>query len=187
MKNCRGYTLLEVLVVVMMMAVFMVLAIPQFGKFNSSQVLQNTALEFQTALRAAQTNAGNGVKCNYPAAAPSSQWHLSFLDQKRYKVEASCIGAGSGASTVYSLPSGVSFSGVAIEGCTEEKSSFSGYGVTFNNITAAVTYNVPNLSVCTSLALTNAKRTVITLWLDDNHSLIKRIIVEKSGSIYLSS
>lgn len=183
----KGFTLLELLIVVVMMAVVMVVAVPQFYKFNSNQALQTAAGELQTVVRTAQTNAASGVNCNSPGTTSSSDWHITFSDQKNYKMEATCNGSGTATLKGYSLPANVSISDINIEGCVDEQVNFQNYGVVFGNVTTAVTYGIPNPALCTGLALSNARKMTVTLWLDNNHAALKQLFIEKTGAVYSGS
>lgn len=73
----KGFTLIELLVVVAIMALVGVVAIANFRTFGEDKNLNNAALDIQTLLRSAQTNASTNLKCNIQN---NSIWQVEFLN-----------------------------------------------------------------------------------------------------------
>lgn len=82
-KAAAGFTLVELLVVITIMAITGVFAFANFGSFGEEQKLKNAALDIQSLLRTAQTNAVTNVICNTQGAA---NWQVEFLDKKTIKL-----------------------------------------------------------------------------------------------------
>lgn len=79
-KAAAGFTLVELLVVITIMAVTGIFAFANFGSFGEEQKLKNAALDIQSLLRTAQTNAVTNVICNTQGAA---NWQVEFLADKK--------------------------------------------------------------------------------------------------------
>ncbi|MDP3973849.1 MAG: prepilin-type N-terminal cleavage/methylation domain-containing protein [Candidatus Daviesbacteria bacterium] len=62
MKNF-GYTLIELMVGVSILAIFSVVALLQFRTFGEDKILTSAANDVQSFIRTAQTNASTGVLC----------------------------------------------------------------------------------------------------------------------------
>ncbi len=71
----RGFTLVELLVVVAIMALAGTYTLSNYGSFGEDQKLKNAVLDIQSQLRLAQTNATANVKCNTQYGA---LWQVEF-------------------------------------------------------------------------------------------------------------
>lgn len=71
----NGFTLIELLVVIAIMAVVGTFTLANFSDFGKDKELQNAALDIQSLLRTAQTNALASVKCGNDTA---SNWFVEF-------------------------------------------------------------------------------------------------------------
>lgn len=71
----KGFTLIELLVVIAIMAVVGTFTLANFSDFGKDKELQNAALDIQSLLRTAQTNALASVKCNGNSA---ENWFVEF-------------------------------------------------------------------------------------------------------------
>lgn len=186
----KGFTLLELLVVIGIIASLMVILLPGFNAFNRSQTLKNTALELQTVLRKTQNHALSGVKCNSTTSAAS--WSIKFFNNTSYELETVCsspaVSPTPAPSLVarYSLPGGVSINGfVKDDGtspCTLTLTS-NPVRIIFSNISAEVNFDDSN-SGC---LLKDAKKLTILLQLDSDTENSINVIVEKGGAIYVKS
>lgn len=75
----KGFTLVELLVVISIMGLLSVVSLARFGTLREDQKLQAAANELQSLIRTAQTNATTNVKCGSTAGAT---WFVEFKDSK---------------------------------------------------------------------------------------------------------
>lgn len=75
MKKDFGYTLIELLVGVSILAVFAIVSILQFRTFGEDKILASAAQDIQSFIRVAQTNAQTGVLCY---GAGGAFWSVHF-------------------------------------------------------------------------------------------------------------
>ncbi len=76
----RGYTLVELLVVISIMAIMTLSAMPIFRNYQNDQKVKAAALQLQEALREAQNNALSGVVC--APNNPADNWGIIFGDDQ---------------------------------------------------------------------------------------------------------
>lgn len=65
----RGFTLIELLVVISIMAILGAFTITNFHFFGEDKELEGIALDIQSLIRVAQTNATTNLKCNTQSGA----------------------------------------------------------------------------------------------------------------------
>ncbi len=70
----KGFTIVEILVVITLMAVAAVIVVPNFRKFNEGQDLTQAVDDFKQALRITQSSAMSSIKCS---SYPASKWKVS--------------------------------------------------------------------------------------------------------------
>lgn len=98
----NAFTLVELLVVITIMAIIGTFTVANFGSFGKDKELQNAALDVQSLLRTAQTNASANVKC--PNDIPSKKWLVNFISSQR--IDLDCADSTGGVSSVKSLSLG---------------------------------------------------------------------------------
>lgn len=110
MKN--GFTLIEILIVVALLAITAVVVIPNLRKFNEDQDLISASNSLKQALRIAQSSASSGTKCS---TLPAQSWKVSIQTQQ-LNVVALCLDPSTQASpspearTPMAFPQGISVS-----------------------------------------------------------------------------
>ena len=182
----KGFTLLELIIVMGILAALSVVAIPQISHYNNDQSLQSAAADLQQSLRTAQSNALNGVVCSdNPSNLASSQWSLVLSDTS-YTAQATCTAPTPSpwpvaASSTKNLPADVQISGIWIDNTA--CGSVFGKGISFSNISGNVNFNVtPDCEVISS---TQKMRIGLVLKDDPNKKIY--VVIERGGSIYVSS
>lgn len=88
MSNFSGFTLVELLVVLSIMAILGVVAFANFGTLREDQALKGAAFDAQSQLRVAQTNATANLKCSEQTALA---WRTQFVKVgSEYQVKTFC-------------------------------------------------------------------------------------------------
>lgn len=75
LSSSKGFTLVELLVVMAIIALVSVFTFSNYKSFGQDQSLKNAALDIQTQLRAAQTNATTNLQCG---SEYSAIWQVEF-------------------------------------------------------------------------------------------------------------
>lgn len=188
----RGFTLLELIVVISILAILSVIAIPPILQYNTNQTLQNAAADLQQSLRTTQSNALSGVVCtDNPSNLASSRWSLVFTDPTisppSYQIQATCITPTPSPYPVATLstktlPAGVEVFEMWVNiRCVNPPP---GNGVSFSSISGKVNFiTIPG--DCGTL--TTSQKMWVGLRLTDDNSKTIYVVVEKGGPIYVSS
>jgi prepilin-type N-terminal cleavage/methylation domain-containing protein len=99
--SARGFTLVELLVVISVMAVLTVIAIANFSNFKQDQALKGAAGYLQSQLRTTQTNASTGFKCNNKTA---NYWKSTLSETSfgsgKYQLQTLCSNADSDKNVI---------------------------------------------------------------------------------------
>jgi len=105
-KSCSGFTVVELLIILSLMALLFTLGIAQYNRFNRSQSLVKARDELISNLRLTQSKALGAEKPS--SCTESLSGHkLKFIDNRHYKIVAVC-GEEIDIKTDIALPSGVS-------------------------------------------------------------------------------
>ena len=88
----KGFTLVEMLVVISIMALIGVVALANYQSFGEDQKLKNDSLNIQSQLRTAQTNATTNLKCNTQSSAT---WQVEFQNSTTLNLKCQEPSAGS--------------------------------------------------------------------------------------------
>ena len=105
-KSCSGFTVVELLIILSLMALLFTLGIAQYNRFNRSQSLVKARDELISNLRLTQSKALGAEKPSSCLGALSGH-KLKFIDNRHYKIVAVC-GEEIDIKTDIALPSGVS-------------------------------------------------------------------------------
>ena len=90
-KSQFGFTLVEVLVSVLIMAVIGVIFFPNLRRFNTNQQFQNEVLDVKNNIKKAQSMYTTGTRCTANKSILSWSFILTRNGSYTYNLEASCI------------------------------------------------------------------------------------------------
>jgi prepilin-type N-terminal cleavage/methylation domain-containing protein len=110
MTKNKGFTLIEILIVITLTVILFGIGLAQYMNFNRLQILEQAAQELKNNLRLAQTKAANGEKPD--GCGVLNGYRVSFFsgDPYTYTIQAICGGNPAGAVKTFSLPSVVEIS-----------------------------------------------------------------------------
>jgi len=204
----NGFTLIELLVVIAIMAVVGTFAIANYRSFGEDKELENAALDIQSQIRTAQTNASTGKKCiprNDPIS-PAIDWSNGFFrHDDGDKIRLTCSyknGSGSliggywGAQKYLVLPANIKLISLDIDSCLNTFSVFphnehTGQGsyaeIIFKPISGNITYySYPNGSADSGTNCNEESRKTFKVNLKNTKTnSTKQVILEKGGRVYV--
>lgn len=117
LSRTLGYTLIELMVVIAIMATLAVFVLPSLSELGHNQDLDGGANQVQVALRTAQSNALSGIKCgdNISPTQVALSWQVIFTkDSSNFNLQANCSDGTSLPNDSYTLPKGVTVVNVYI-------------------------------------------------------------------------
>lgn len=159
-KTASGFTLVELLVVITIMAIVGAYAFSNFGSFGEDQKLKSATQDIQSLLRQAQTNASTGVQCS------NGSWQVEFAaDNKTINLKCSTSAT---PVKVLTLSSNISTSGVSGSFCP----TGTPFTITFEKLSGKMSFGDPR---CASLTIT---------LINNKNSSIKDVRIEQGGRIY---
>lgn len=168
----KGFTLIEVLISVAIIAALGALTIPNFIRFNEEQILKNETLSLLQGLRQMQANAQSRVKCQNTFAI---NWQL-ILSNNGYQYQSTCDGSPPTLESPRpkaSFPANISLNSVK---CNTDFVSTRPVIISFSK-TATTSADCPNGKIIIELIDTKLP----------TGSNISTITVDKGGSIYASN
>ena len=175
MKWEKGFTLIELIVVIAIMGILVVMAVPSYTQYSKNQKLTDSASQLQTVLRQAQNNAQTGTVCNTGYRALGWRVGLNYL---AYEMLATCVGTPpSTTPQIYNLPIGITISSITNEDGLSGLCDIPAT-VIYNNLSSSAEFEVSRCSSGTNGFLD------ITLT-QDGTGQTKIIRIEKGGGIYV--
>lgn len=181
-----GFTLLELMLVIGIIAGLVALIVPKMNIFQKYQKLDDTAQQLQSHIRLAQNQASSGVKCL--SGARAAKWSLVLLNTTSYKIVPECLDGTVKPTTTYSLPLGTiikSLDTVTVLGTCNVPTNFNGYSLTFDNITAETNFGIPPTSPC--VPDSPIKSLSLSLTLPALPSEYTSVVVQKGGGVYIGN
>lgn len=105
----RGFTLLELIIVMTIGTVLLSMGIASFNNYNNLQKVKQAALTLRNNLRLAQTYA---ISAEKPAgcASPLDGYLVSFPTNDSYTIRPQCNGAAGNPVVTYAIPDPLTFS-----------------------------------------------------------------------------
>lgn len=99
----RGFTLVELLVIIAIMGILGTLGFINYRTFQATQALNEGVSQVQSVLRAAQSNATAGVKCQGLGGAT---WIVIFENNTTFNLKCK-VGTSAFTQKSYSLPTNI--------------------------------------------------------------------------------
>ncbi len=183
MKKNLGFTLIELMVVISILAILAVSFFVNFKSFGEDAALKNAASDIQSALRLAQSNALSGVKCGNEGGVP---WSIQFRDRSTFNLICSISGSlDPSIIRRWSIPLPIYISeiyAVRPNACT---SSFTPSGTISSTITINFSYSEGKATFIDTAKDCLGKSTglVIKLKNNNNDAALKTVTLDKGGSV----
>ncbi len=189
----KGFTLIELLVVISIMAIIGTFTIANFRSFGEDKELENAALDIQSQVRTAQTNASTGVKCENISAW---QWRNDFYKQSDdYKVRISCVNDDTydpRSKKYLILPANIQIENISVDGqnnplpnqFTESPWGGSYASVVFEPPFAKISFRCFTNYPTGCSGGTQDNKVIITLK-NTKTATTKQIIIDKGGRVYV--
>ena len=118
-KACKGFTLIEILVVISITGFLVVMGIASYNEFNRRQILDQAAKNVLNDLRFAQSKASMGNKGKEDASECVSSdtlvgWKFEILSDTQYRIYGVCGSKPIFGTKTVNLPSSLIISGSTI-------------------------------------------------------------------------
>lgn len=184
MKKNFGFTLIELMVVISILALLAVGFFVNFKSFGEEAALKNAASDMQSALRLAQSNATAGVKCG---SSGGSSWYIQFSDRSTFNLRCSTQGSSDPPIRKWSIPLPIYISeidGIRPSPCI---SSFISSGTIALGINVDFSYSSGKATFIdgdsTKDCLGKSTSIVIKLKKSSDDSALKTVTLDKGGSV----
>lgn len=142
-----GFTLIEILVTISLLALVTVIGLPNLRKFNIDQGSENSISDFVQVIRKAQSNSQSKIKC--PDSRTSVSWSITIPSNTQYRLNVTCLNSDNTTTQVlvntYPLLSGLTFDS------SDNKTINS--NVVFNNLDNTVCLLPQGVTVCDNYPL----------------------------------
>mgnify|MGYP001570393819 CR=1 FL=1 len=151
-----GFTLIELLVVIAIMAITGIFTLANFRSFGAEQNFKSAALDVQSLLRLAQTNATSGVKCQ-SSDTNALGWRVEYTPSTTFNLQCQNSSGWSSSVKQLDISNRATVSSIAVGNCNPTYINFAPlYGsVTSGNNSA----NCPNTTITITLQDTKGTNT----------------------------
>lgn len=180
----RGFTLVEILVVLAIMGIVGMMSYLNIGTFREDENLKSVASDLQSYLRLAQSNAQTGVKC---ASTGGISWSLVIKDRSSIELRCQTQAADDPPIREWTLknPAQIdSIEGIGTLSCSSVKSEdtlINPVTVTFSYLYGQAAFSDPQnqcLSESTGIQIKVRKKM--------GSAVLKTVTISKGGSIDVS-
>ena len=140
----KGFTLIEILVAVSIIAIIAVIVIPNLRRYNEEQILRNAASQLAQHFRQAQSSSHSRIKC--PDGTPSTSWGIKLTCTSLYEYIYDCQDPTTNTSVTlptqtsdkFTLPPSVEMSDFML--CSPDDTVDLPVSIKFNNIKETVSF-----------------------------------------------
>ena len=187
-KNIKGYSIIELLIVVVIMGFLAALVIPSFSNFQQDQDLKLTAEEMASNIRLAQSRSLSGSKGTTCASTDTLLgWYFSVQKgaaQNTYSIAGACKSIGNvitdfNTETKTAKNSKIVINNVAIDGVGQDSKIF---GI-FAPVNGKVTYYQTSLSTVPINSTQQVEITIINNGVSAPNT--QKVVITKSGDVYV--
>lgn len=177
----RGFTLIEILVVIAIISTVALIGIPNLRRLNQNQEYQSKASELVNSLKRMQSNSQAGIVCS--PTTPSQSWNLRINNSSQYELYPICGMAGAagtvgGSTSTIDLPPEVEITSIETNSgvCDNFDRNLNKVVISFTNNNRGINFN--GHPSCT-LPTTNKLNIYLTY-----RTTVLGITVTKGGAIY---
>lgn len=144
----KGFTLVEILVVITIMGILATLGIINYRTFQATQVLNEGVSLLQSTLRAAQSNATAAVKCGNLGAAT---WMVTFGSNSSFSLQCNTPTSSTLSPRNYNLPENIQISSISSVSCEAAGYPFA---VSFSPLFGAVRFESATACIASQSSIT---------------------------------
>lgn len=181
----KGFTLLELILVMALTATITAAMVPNLRNFNASQSLSDAASQMQSDLRQIQNSASSGLKCQINTA---TSWYFELAKDssgvvKTYNLGAICLNNEVYSPIAHALPSGIKINQIDLDTCEVTlPGEIDQFRVYYSNIFGRVSFASNALSCGLNF---NPQQAILYLKSDADPSLVNKVILNNGGAIYV--
>lgn len=177
-----GFTLVELLVVITIMAIIGTVTLVNYGDFGEDQNLKSAVLDVQSQLRAAQTNATTNLKCNTQSNAV---WQVEYNNATTINLKCQEPEASSIIKKTLTLGANVAIQSVSGSGSSCPTAPL--FTINFDPLNGEIKFRDntgAEATNCISLTITLRNNKISTDCTGANLVKCKQITIERGGRIY---